>query len=163
MSNLGLELQLGKHQIPFARANVGDRYVVAEMGRLGWQLGGESSGHVVCGHATGTGDGIVTALQVVAAMRAQQADLQTLASDLSLYPQRLINVPVKRRVALDEQPDIQAAVSAAEETMGDRGRVLLRPSGTEPLIRVMVEADNTDLADLHAESIAKVVQDTLAN
>ena len=163
MSNLGLELQLGKHQIPFARANVGDRYVVAEMGRLGWQLGGESSGHVVCGHATGTGDGIVTALQVVAAMRAQQADLQTLASDLSLYPQRLINVPVKRRVALDEQPDIQAAVSAAEETMGDRGRVLLRPSGTEPLIRVMVEADNTDLANLHAESIAKVVQDTLAN
>ena len=163
MSNLGLELQMGKHQIPFARANVGDRYVVAEMGRLGWQLGGESSGHVVCGHATGTGDGIVTALQVVAAMRAQQADLQTLASDLSLYPQRLINVPVKRRVALDEQPDIQAAVSAAEETMGDRGRVLLRPSGTEPLIRVMVEADNTDLADLHAESIAKVVQDTLAN
>lgn len=163
MSNLGLELQLGKHQIPFARANVGDRYVVAEMGRLGWQLGGESSGHVVCGHATGTGDGIVTALQVVAAMRAQQADLQTLASDLSLYPQRLINVPVKRRVALDEQPDIQAAVSAAEETMGDRGRVLLRPSGTEPLIRVMVEADNTDVADLHAESIAKVVQDTLAN
>jgi len=80
-----------------------------------------------------------------------------------LYPQRLINVPVKRRVALDEQPDIQAAVSAAEETMGDRGRVLLRPSGTEPLIRVMVEADNTDLANLHAESIAKVVQDTLAN
>lgn len=163
MSNLGLELALGELQIPFARANVGDRYVVAEMGRLGWELGGESSGHVVCGHATGTGDGIVTALQVVAAMRSQQTDLKTLAADLSLYPQRLINVRVAQKVDLDQQSEIQAAVADSEAQMGSSGRVLLRPSGTEPLIRVMVEAERPEVANTQAERIAKVVQAVLAD
>ena len=163
MSNLGLELQLAKHNIPFARANVGDRYVVADMSRLGWSLGGESSGHVVCGHATGTGDGIVTALQVVAAMRAANATLSELASDLALYPQTLINVRVAQKVDVSQNAEIQAAVVQAEADMGARGRVLLRPSGTEPLIRVMVEADDAELAQSQAEMIAQVVEQALSN
>lgn len=163
MSNLGLELQLAKHDIPFARANVGDRYVVADMSRLGWSLGGESSGHVVCGHATGTGDGIVTALQVVAAMRAANATLCDLASDLALYPQTLINVRVAQKVDVSQNAEIQAAVVQAETDMGSRGRVLLRPSGTEPLIRVMVEADDAELAQSQAEMIAQVVEQALSN
>ena len=163
MSNLGLQLQLAKRDIPFVRANVGDRYVVAEMSRLGWGLGGESSGHVVCGHATGTGDGIVTALQVVAAMRASGQTLKALAADLDLYPQTLINVRIAEKVDLSENAQIQAAVDAAEAHMGERGRVLLRPSGTEPLIRVMVEADDAALAQSQAKDIALVVERSLAN
>lgn len=163
MSNLGLQLQLAKRDIPFVRANVGDRYVVAEMSRLGWGLGGESSGHVVCGHATGTGDGIVTALQVVAAMRASGQTLKALAADLDLCPQTLINVRIAEKVDLSENAQIQAAVEAAEAHMGERGRVLLRPSGTEPLIRVMVEADDAALAQSQAKEIALVVEQSLAN
>ena len=163
MSNLGLQLQLAKRDIPFVRANVGDRYVVAEMSRLGWGLGGESSGHVVCGHATGTGDGIVTALQVVAAMRASGQTLKALAADLDLCPQTLINVRIAEKVDLSENAQIQAAVEAAEAQMGERGRVLLRPSGTEPLIRVMVEADDAALAQSQAKEIALVVEQSLAN
>lgn len=163
MSNLGLQLKLEEMGIPFARANVGDRYVVAEMAERGWTLGGESSGHVVCGHATGTGDGIVTALQVVAAMREANSTLAELASDLALYPQTLINVRVGQKVELDSHETIQQAVSDASEAMGTRGRVLLRASGTEPLIRVMVEADTADMAQTHAQSISDVVSSALAD
>lgn len=163
MSNLGLQLKLEEMGIPFARANVGDRYVVAEMSERGWSLGGESSGHVVCGHATGTGDGIVTALQVVAAMRAADSTLAELAADLTLYPQTLINVRVAQKVDLDGHDGIRAAVAQASDAMGSRGRVLLRASGTEPLIRVMVEADSSDLAQTHAQTISEVVSSALAD
>ena len=161
MSNLGLELSLKELDVPFARANVGDRYVVAEMVSRNWGLGGESSGHVVCGHATGTGDGIVTALQVVSAMRTTGKSLAEMAGVMQLYPQRLINVRVDEKVDLSTQAEIQSAVESAEEAMGERGRVLLRPSGTEPLIRVMVEADDAAMANDHAQAIAKVVESEL--
>ena len=161
MSNLGLELSLKELDVPFARANVGDRYVVAEMVSRNWGLGGESSGHVVCGHATGTGDGIVTALQVVSAMRMTGRSLADMAGVMQLYPQRLINVRVDEKVDLSTQAEIQSAVESAEAAMGERGRVLLRPSGTEPLIRVMVEADDAAMADDHAQAIAKVVESEL--
>lgn len=161
MSNLGLELSLKELDVPFARANVGDRYVVAEMVSRNWGLGGESSGHVVCGHATGTGDGIVTALQVVSAMRMTGKSLADMAGVMQLYPQRLINVRVDEKVDLSTQAEIQSAVESAEAAMGERGRVLLRPSGTEPLIRVMVEADDAAMADDHAQAIAKVVESEL--
>ena len=161
MSNLGLELSLKELDVPFARANVGDRYVVAEMVSRNWGLGGESSGHVVCGHATGTGDGIVTALQVVSAMRMSGRSLADMAGVMQLYPQRLINVRVDEKVDLSTQAEIQSAVESAEAAMGERGRVLLRPSGTEPLIRVMVEADDADMANDHAQAIAKVVESEL--
>ena len=161
MSNLGLELSLKELDVPFARANVGDRYVVAEMVSRNWGLGGESSGHVVCGHATGTGDGIVTALQVVSAMRTTGKSLAEMAGAMQLYPQRLINVRVDEKVDLSAQAEIQSAVESAEAAMGERGRVLLRPSGTEPLIRVMVEADDAEMANGHAQAIAKVVESEL--
>ncbi len=161
MSNLGLELSLKELDVPFARANVGDRYVVAEMVSRNWGLGGESSGHVVCGHATGTGDGIVTALQVVSAMRTTGKSLAEMAGAMQLYPQRLINVRVDEKVDLSTQAEIQSAVESAEAAMGERGRVLLRPSGTEPLIRVMVEADDAEMANDHAQAIAKVVESEL--
>ncbi len=161
MSNLGLELSLKELDVPFARANVGDRYVVAEMVSRNWGLGGESSGHVVCGHATGTGDGIVTALQVVSAMRTTGKSLAEMAGAMQLYPQRLINVRVDEKVDLSTQAEIQSAVESAEAAMGERGRVLLRPSGTEPLIRVMVEADDAEMANGHAQAIAKVVESEL--
>ncbi|MGD2006091.1 MAG: phosphoglucosamine mutase [Pseudomonadales bacterium] len=161
MSNLGLELSLKELDVPFARANVGDRYVVAEMVSRNWGLGGESSGHVVCGHATGTGDGIVTALQVVSAMRMSGKTLAEMAGVMQLYPQRLINVRVDEKVDLSTQAGIQSAVESAEAAMGERGRVLLRPSGTEPLIRVMVEADDAAMANDHAQAIAKVVESEL--
>ena len=105
MSNLGLELSLKELDVPFARANVGDRYVVAEMVSRNWGLGGESSGHVVCGHATGTGDGIVTALQVVSAMRTTGKSLAEMAGVMQLYPQRLINVRVDEKVDLSTQAE----------------------------------------------------------
>ena len=161
MSNLGLELSLKELDVPFARANVGDRYVVAEMVSRNWGLGGESSGHVVCGHATGTGDGIVTALQVVSAMRMSGRSLADMAGVMQLYPQRLINVRVDEKVDLSTQAEIQSAVESAEAAMGERGRVLLRPSGTEPLIRVMVEVDDAAMANDHAQAIAKVVESEL--
>ena len=126
-----------------------------------WGLGGESREHVVCGHATGTGDGIVTALQVVSAMRTTGKSLAEMAGVMQLYPQRLINVRVDEKVDLSTQAEIQSAVESAEAAMGERGRVLLRPSGTEPLIRVMVEADDAAMANDHAQAIAKVVESEL--
>ena len=140
LSNLGLELSLKELDVPFARANVGDRYVVAEMVSRNWGLGGESSGHVVCGHATGTGDGIVTALQVVSAMRMSGKTLAEMAGVMQLYPQRLINVRVDEKVDLSTRR-IQSAVEAPRRPWAS-GAGFVAPSGTEPLIRVMVEADD---------------------
>ncbi|WP_420551017.1 phosphoglucosamine mutase [Litorivicinus lipolyticus] len=163
MTNLGLEQAFAARGIPFARANVGDRYVVAEMVKRGWMLGGETSGHVVCGHATGTGDGLVTALQVVAAVRGSGKTLAALSRGYESCPQVLVNVRIAEKVNLAEQASIQAAVVSAESAMGGDGRVLLRASGTEPLIRVMVEAQSQTVADTHAHTIADVVRASLSD
>jgi phosphoglucosamine mutase len=141
MSNLGLEHALKREGIELVRAAVGDRYVLEMLAAQGWQLGGESSGHIICLDRTSTGDGIVSALQVVTEMVKRGLSLAELRSGMSKYPQHMINVPVSGRVNLKEYPPILEAVRASEERLAGRGRVLLRPSGTEPVVRVMVEGE----------------------
>jgi phosphoglucosamine mutase len=159
MSNLGMEVALEKLGIPFARANVGDRYVMEMLLAKNWKIGGENSGHVLNLNLASTGDGIVAGLQVIAAMLRSDMKLSVLNSGFIRFPQRLINVkfadPSKNPLKSDE---VTAIVKKAEEEMGENGRVLLRKSGTEPLIRVMVEAIDKGLSDLWAEKIADVVK-----
>lgn len=161
MSNLGMEVALEKLGIPFARANVGDRYVMEMLLEKGWKIGGENSGHVLNLSLASTGDGIVAGLQVIAAMLRSNMKLSVLSSGFIRFPQRLINVkfadPSKNPLESDE---VKGIVIQAEEEMGDAGRVLLRKSGTEPLIRVMVEAIDKGLSDFWAEKIAEVVKKT---
>ena len=142
MSNLGLELALRDIGLEFVRARVGDRYVKELMEVRGWRLGGESSGHIICADHATTGDGIVAALQVLVALRESGRSLAELRSGMRKCPQTMINVPVNGRFQLDELPAVAAAVKAAEQALSSRGRVLLRPSGTEPLVRVMVEGED---------------------
>ncbi|MAV27656.1 MAG: phosphoglucosamine mutase [Gammaproteobacteria bacterium] len=157
MSNLGLEKALQKLDIPFHRSLVGDRYVMADLMARGWILGGESSGHILCLDQASTGDGIVSALQVLDAMRHFDSPLADLKNEMSKHPQRMINVSCdKRRV---QESSVVAAVSRAEETLGNTGRVLLRPSGTEPVVRVMVEGEDEVLVNRLCEKLAEVVGD----
>ncbi len=144
MSNLGLEVALRESGLEFARAQVGDRYVKELMEIEGWHLGGESSGHIICSDITTTGDGIVAALQVLIALKHSGSDLASLRSGMKKYPQTMINVGVNGRVNLAEHPSIDEAVGRVERQLGERGRVLLRPSGTEPKVRVMVEGEDAD-------------------
>ena len=139
MSNLGLELALREDGVEFARAKVGDRYVNELMREKGWELGGESSGHIICAALTTTGDGIVSALQVLLALKDAGTDFATLKSGMRKYPQHMINVHIDAPVDLKANPALNDAVSGVESRLGDSGRVLLRPSGTEPVVRVMVE------------------------
>jgi len=126
-----------------------------------WLLGGENSGHVICLDRVTTGDGIVAALQVLAVMKDTGETLARLRDNMQLYPQVLVNVPIKRKVSLDDNPDIQAAVKEAETSLGDNGRILLRPSGTEPLIRVMVEGRSANDVERICQSVAKRVGDAI--
>lgn len=158
MSNLGLEHALRKKGIALHRAGVGDRYVMEMLIQHGCILGGESSGHIICLDRTTTGDGIVSALQVLAEIVLDRKSLHALAADMTKYPQILINVALKKRVNLDESKDVQDAVKAAEERMQENGRVLLRPSGTEPVVRVMVEGNDVEMVQQEAEKLATVVE-----
>jgi phosphoglucosamine mutase len=157
MSNFGFELGLQELGIPFERAKVGDRYVIEAMRNKGWKLGGESSGHIVCSDLTTTGDGIVAALQVLRSLVDQQQVLHNLKQRMQKLPQIMINVTIKNRVDLDEHEGVQAAIKDAERKLQGRGRVLLRPSGTEPLIRVMVEGQQADLVSELARCLAAAV------
>jgi phosphoglucosamine mutase len=157
MSNLGLEHALREHNIAFQRARVGDRYVLELLRQNGGQLGGESSGHIICLDRTTTGDGIVSALQVLAAMVQTGKSLAELKSGMKKYPQHMINVPVGGAIDLDSQPTVQAAVKSAEQRLAGRGRVLLRPSGTEPVVRVMVEGEDEQTVREEADNLATVV------
>lgn len=161
MSNLGLEHALGRLGVPFARAKVGDRYVLEQLHERGWKLGGENSGHIICLDRHTTGDGIVSALQVLAALRKGGCTLAEACADLVFYPQRLINVPLS--FGFDWQADrgIAAAREAAEAELGDGGRVLLRPSGTEPLLRVMVEGRDGEQVERLANAIASAVREAV--
>ena len=162
MSNYGLELALKELDIDFVRANVGDRYVLELLSEKGWSLGGESSGHIVCLDKTTTGDGIVSALQVLAAMVSQDKPLLALREGMTKLPQTMINVRLPEKRDVMSLPQVQDAVRAVESQLSGRGRVLLRASGTEPLIRVMVEGDNASEVAALCRQIADVVEDVIS-
>nr|WP_278990937.1 phosphoglucosamine mutase [Plesiomonas shigelloides] len=158
MSNMGLEIALKQLGIPFSRAKVGDRYVLEMMLEKGWRLGAENSGHVIALDMTTTGDGIVAGLQVLAAMVGNRMSLKDLTSGMTLFPQVLENVRFSGSGNPLDAEAVKAAVIAVEEKMQGRGRVLLRKSGTEPLIRVMVEGENLEQVRQYAKAIAAEVQ-----
>ena len=161
MSNLALEHAMNNLDIPFERASVGDRYVMELLRARGWELGGENSGHVICLDRVTTGDAIVAALAVLAVMRSTGDSLSRLRADMQLYPQVLVNVPSAKKVDLESNDQIQQAVKNAESELGDSGRILLRPSGTEPLVRVMVEGKVANDVEQICHSVAKVVGEAL--
>lgn len=158
MTNLGLEHAFEALQIPFMRAAVGDRYVMEKLVENGWYLGGESSGHIICLDKTTTGDGIIAALQVLDWLVSQRQTLAEACSGITIYPQTMINVPVGGAFDLDTADGVHSAVHAAETELADAGRVLLRPSGTEPLIRVMVEGQDAVQVEKTAARLAAAVQ-----
>jgi len=162
MSNYGLEVAFRELGIPFARAAVGDRYVLALLKECNGVLGGETSGHLLRLDKTTTGDGLIAALQVLAIMRESGKRLAELTAPLMRYPQRMINVSVARRFDIDGNAALGAAVRAVEAAMGDHGRVVLRASGTEPVIRVMVEGEDEAAIAAHAERLAEVVRSEAA-
>jgi phosphoglucosamine mutase len=158
MTNMGLELALEAGGLRLARAKVGDRYVKELMVAEGWSLGGESSGHIICGDLSTTGDGVIAALQVLAAVRASGKSLEALASGFNPLPQVLVNVRITKGFDLTAYPAIAEACRRVESELEGRGRLLLRPSGTEPVIRVMVEGDDTVAIDALADEVANVIR-----
>lgn len=158
MSNLGFEHAVGRLGLPFARAKVGDRYVLELMHEKGWSLGGENSGHIICLDCHTTGDGIIAGLQVLAALREHNVTLKEMCRDLVFYPQKLVNVPVKPGFDWSSNPSITKAVDSAMHELEGQGRVLLRPSGTEPLLRVMVEGVDGERVSRIAHGLAETVR-----
>jgi phosphoglucosamine mutase len=158
MSNLGLEIAIKKLGMNFLRAQVGDRYVLEMLSRDNLKLGGESSGHIINLDMTTTGDGIISALQVLDAMVDSEKTLSKLKSGMEKYPQKMINVKFDKNVDLSKMVNVQDAIKSAESELGDKGRILLRPSGTEPLVRVMVEGEVETQVNAIAESLANEVR-----
>jgi phosphoglucosamine mutase len=157
MSNLGFEQALARSGIPLERAQVGDRYVLERMAEKSWRLGGENSGHLICLDKHTTGDAIVAALAVLRALIEQKMTLADATGQMTLFPQRLINVPVRRGFDWRSDPAVAHAERMATKALGTAGRILLRPSGTEPVLRVMVEARDAALAETHAQAIAEAI------
>jgi len=163
MTNLGCEHALKAQNIPFERAAVGDRYVLEKLVEHGWCLGGESSGHLICLDKTTTGDGIIAALQVLDGLVNSGQTLTEACSDMEIYPQTMINVPISKTLDLENSALIQDALKSAESALGDSGRVLLRASGTEPLIRVMVEGQDQAEVEKIAAILAEAVKEAAQN
>ena len=158
MTNLAMELAFRQLNIEFIRAKVGDRYVLEQLHQRNWTLGGEASGHIVCLDKHNTGDGIISALQVLASLQILQQDLDNILTDWRPYPQTMINVPIDKDQ--DWQSKAEPVARSVEAKLGDDGRVVLRPSGTEPVVRVMVEARHAETARLAAEEIAQAITQT---
>jgi phosphoglucosamine mutase len=158
MTNFAFEKAMKKLGIRFGRARVGDRYVLELLRQKGWELGGENSGHIICLDKHTTGDGIVSALQVLHAVRASGRPLAKLTADLAMVPQVLVNVTVPKGFDWKAHASVARACAAAEKTLNGRGRVLLRPSGTEPILRVMVEGEPKATVESAAQSIASAVR-----
>jgi phosphoglucosamine mutase len=156
MSNLGLEKALIDLGIGFERAQVGDRYVLELLQKHDGILGGESSGHIICLDKTTTGDGLISALQILSEVRMTGRKLSELTEGMTLYPQVMLNVRVSGKMDLESQA-VQSAVSSVEQRLGDRGRVVLRASGTEPVVRVMVEGEDAAEVESLAAELAQVV------
>jgi len=161
MSNLGLELSLKEVGGKLVRTAVGDRYVVEEMRRSGTTLGGEQSGHLIFGEYTTTGDGIITALQVLAMMKRTRMPLSELASQLKVLPQILLNVPVKEKKPIEDVSELQEGMARIQEELGENGRILIRYSGTEPLLRIMLEGPEQEQIKTYAEELAGAVRRAL--
>ncbi|MEK9721498.1 MAG: phosphoglucosamine mutase, partial [Quisquiliibacterium sp.] len=157
MSNLALEQALQRQGVDFVRAKVGDRYVLEALQMRGWLYGGESSGHLLCLDCHSTGDATISALQVLAAIRASGAGLTRLCADLQLLPQKLVNIRISPGFDWQNHQALRAETEAAQAELGQTGRILIRPSGTEPLLRVMVEAGDAALADQIANRLAASV------
>jgi phosphoglucosamine mutase len=158
MTNVGLEVALKELGVPFLRAAVGDRYVLQLLRSHGGALGGEASGHLLCLDKTTTGDGLIVALQVLAVMKATGKSLAELAAGMQRFPQKMINVRVAERFDAAKHPAVAPAIAAVERALGERGRVVLRASGTEPLIRVMVEGEDAQAVERHATALAEAVR-----
>jgi phosphoglucosamine mutase len=163
MSNLGLEQALGSLGIGFERTQVGDRYIMERLQQNKWCLGGEPSGHIICLDRSTTGDGTIAALQVMAEVFTTGKSLQELLREVTKYPQTLLNIDLDRDIDVMASPVMQQAVSVAESELEQRGRVLLRPSGTEPLIRVMVEGSNREQVAEISQRLATVVRELVAS
>ncbi|MBL4570087.1 MAG: phosphoglucosamine mutase [Alcanivorax sp.] len=162
MSNFGLELALQAQGIEFVRAKVGDRYVMEQLDQRGWLIGGESSGHLVCLDCTSTGDGTVSALQVLAALSRRDQSLADAVADVALLPQTMINVRGPNRDGFMDKAEVKAAMAEVETKLAGNGRILLRPSGTEPLVRVMIEGKDPDQVASLCRELADVVEKAIA-
>jgi phosphoglucosamine mutase len=163
MSNLGLEIALRARGVDFQRARVGDRYVLQMLKERGGILGGETSGHIICLDRTTTGDGLVTALQVLAMMQRTGRKLSELTAGMEQFPQVLLNVKIREPVDPASSPKIRDAIDEAESELGERGRVVLRASGTEPVIRIMVEGEDRSQVNALATRLADSVRSELGH
>ena len=157
MSNLGLELALDALDVPFVRSKVGDRFVMKDMLARDWKLGGESSGHIICLDIANTGDGIISSLQALAALVNSDQSLSDARAKMRKFPQCMINVRAESSADIIENSSVKSAISEIETKLGKNGRVLLRQSGTEPVIRVMVEGEDGDTVDRMARELSEIV------
>ena len=158
MSNFGLYKAFDELGIGYAKTAVGDKYVYEYMNQNGCRIGGEQSGHIIFSKYASTGDGILTSLKMMEVMMARKAKMSQLTEGLTIYPQVLENVRVVDKTAAQEDPDVKAAVKAVEEALGDTGRILVRESGTEPLLRVMVEAETEECCRKYVDQVVGVVK-----
>jgi phosphoglucosamine mutase len=161
MSNMGLEAALKRSAIRMLRAPVGDRYVLEQMQQHNAALGGEQSGHILFPYLSTTGDGLLTALVILDLVARTGKSVDELTADLKVFPQSIVNVKVREKKALDQIPAVAARIKAAEDELKDSGRVVIRYSGTEPLARVMIEAESEEAMRRHAEAIAEAIRKEL--
>ena len=158
MSNVGLEIALRSRGINLTRTDVGDKYVLDELIRSGAAIGGEQSGHIILPKLSLAGDGMMTTLYLLRAMRDQEKSLTALTEGFRRYPQTLVNVRVREKRSFDELPAVQHLAREVEKKLGDRGRLLLRYSGTEPLARIMIEGENEAEVQAHASALAAAIR-----